>query len=43
MTVTIRIKIGDYEIEATGPQKWVETVLQRFIMKIRRRQNATHN
>jgi hypothetical protein len=36
--VTVRIKIGNYEIEAIGPRKWVEAVLERFIAKIRRSQ-----
>ena len=37
MAVTIRIRIADYEIEATGPRAWVEWVIAKYVRKIRRK------
>lgn len=31
MAVMIRIKIADYEIEATGPRAWVERVIAKYM------------
>jgi len=35
-SVTVRIKIGSAEVEATGPQKWVEKVIAKFITQIKK-------
>ena len=40
MEVTIRIRIADYELEVTGPKKWAEEQIKKFIAGVKK-ENAT--
>lgn len=37
-TVSMRIKIADYELEVEGPKKWVEETIRKFIERIKKQQ-----
>lgn len=37
-TVTIRIKIADYELEVQGPKKWAEETIRKFVRRIKKQQ-----
>lgn len=41
MAITIRIRIAEYEIEATGPRAWVERMIAKCVRRIRRMQRQT--
>lgn len=35
--VTIRIKIAGYELEVSGPQRWADNTVKKFIADIKKR------
>jgi len=39
--VTIRIKIGNYELEVTGPKQWTEQKIKDFVKKIKIKNDKT--
>jgi hypothetical protein len=34
--VTIRIKVGSWEVECTGPKKWVERMIKKLIAELKK-------
>ena len=34
--ITIRVKIGGYELEVSGPKKWAETQVEKFIARVKK-------
>ena len=34
--ITIRIKIAGYELEVTGPKKWAENQIEKFVARVKK-------
>jgi len=42
-TVTIRIRIADYELEVQGPKKWAEETIKKFVKDIKKQQTQKNS